>query len=237
MPKPCRFVAALSLMVAVLVPGTAAAQAEPDKEVYGLDHLERTVSAKGRVRCPKVKIVKYRGDVIRYHGAVWVYEGFVERLRRFEKVVAEVAQEVYGRKPRWTRHLGTYNCRRMSREREWLSEHAFGNGIDIAGFDFGRLPRSAPSEVRERLPRRLRRPFQVRLIKHWYGKGKVNAIHSRFLRELARRLIARKDIFRVMLGPGYPGHANHFHFDCAPWRIVQLWPDAEESPDKKRPDG
>ena len=47
--------------------------------------------------------------------------------------------------------------------------------------------------------------------------------HARFLDELARALVADKTIFRVMLGPGYPGHKDHFHFDMAPYRLVKIW--------------
>jgi hypothetical protein len=27
----------------------------------------------------------------------------------------------------------------------------------------------------------------------------------------------------VLLGPGYPGHYNHFHFDMASFRMVQIF--------------
>jgi hypothetical protein len=35
--------------------------------------------------------------------------------------------------------------------------------------------------------------------------------------------VARDDIFRVLLGPAFPGHKTHFHFDVAPWRLVDIW--------------
>jgi hypothetical protein len=47
------------------------------------------------------------------------------------------------------------------------------------------------------------------------------------LKTLARRLIGRKDVFRVLLGPGYPGHQNHFHFDMAPFTMVQIFEDGK----------
>jgi hypothetical protein len=58
---------------------------------------------------------------------------------------------------------------------------------------------------------------------HWKAGHPPTAPHSRFLRELARRTIARRDLFHVLLGPSYPGHQSHFHFDCAPFRMVDVF--------------
>ena len=185
---------------------------------YGLDEVSRETPAKGRVRCPKVAMVRYRGDTIRYHKPVRVYVGFRDKLREFEKVVEQVAIEVYGRKPRRIRHLGTYNCRRIRRYPTFLSEHALGNAIDIEAFVFGRASRAG----RAKAPRRLRRGFTVSVAKHWGATRGTAAIHARFLRLLAERLVEREDVFRVLLGPGYPGHDDHFHVDFSPWRIVEI---------------
>lgn len=195
---------------------------------YPLDTISRTVPPRGRLRCPKVPLTTYRGDVVRYHHPVRVFTGFVPRLRRFEEVVRDVAVEIYGRAPRRIVHLGTYNCRRIAAYPEMLSEHALGNGIDVAGFDFGRLPRGVKAPAG--MPSRYRHPFSIRLAKHWDAKGR-RRIHGRFLRELARRLIQRPDIFRVLLGPGYPGHRNHFHFDCGPYRYVAIGETESGEPD------
>jgi hypothetical protein len=163
-------------------------------------------------------LLSYPGAVVRYHKPVRVNVAFRERLRRFETVVREVALTTYGRAPARIRHLGTYNCRRMAFRRTKLSEHALGNGIDVLGFDFAPASRRLPPG----LPRALARGFQVRVGPHWSARSGVGALHGRFLRELVRRLAARRDIFRVMLGPGYPGHGKHFHFDCAPYRLVAM---------------
>jgi len=188
---------------------------------FALDGVERTIAPTGTVRCPKVDLVTYKGDVLKYHTPVRIYVGFRERLRRFETVVRDTAIEVYGRAPRRIHHLGTLNCRRIRTWPEYLSEHGLGNAIDVSGFDFGSLPRrTAPPEG---LPNALRRSFQVRLDPDWDGTSAKGAVHARFLQLLAERVVARTDIFRVMLGPAYPGHKNHFHFDCAPWRIVWVF--------------
>lgn len=188
---------------------------------FALDGVERTIAPTGAIHCPKVELVSYKGDLLRYHTSVRVYVGFRERLRRFEGVVRDTAVEVYGRAPKRIRHLGTLNCRRIRTWPDYLSEHGLGNAIDISGFDFGPAPRKA--SLPEGLPTTLRRGFQVRLDPDWDGTSATGAVHARFLHLLAERVVARTDIFRVMLGPAYPGHKNHFHFDCAPWRIVWVF--------------
>ena len=191
------------------------------EEAYPLDTVDRAVKTRrGKVVCPKLAFVSYRGTGVRYHRAVRVHPAFAKRLVEFEKVGNTVALEVYGRVPRTMKHMGAYNCRRIGGYPEFLSEHALGNGIDVAGFDFGPLPRA--ERRKSPLPRALQRSFKVRLGKHWQRTGRW-AVHARFLDTLARRLVAREDIFRVLLGPAFPGHKTHFHFDVAPWRLVDIW--------------
>lgn len=192
------------------------------EEPFPLDDLPRSVDAAGRIQCPKVDLVTYRGDILRYASPVRVHPGFRLRLQRFEAVVRDVATEIYGRAPSRVRHLGTYNCRRIRTWPTYLSEHGLGNAVDVAGFDFPALPRQAART--SALPPALRRSFQVRMEPDWDGHTGVQVLHGKFLHLLAERLIARDDIFRVLLGPAYPGHKNHFHFDCAPWRIVEVFP-------------
>jgi len=188
-------------------------------EDYPLDKYERVIGEKGRIHCPDVPMVIYKGGVIRYHKPVRVFVDFRDRLRKFEEVVREVAIEVYGRAPRIIQHFGTYNCRRMKGDyKEFISEHAFANAIDVAGFEFG----SAKKDERAAAPAGLRGSFTVTIDRHWHGSTGKAAIHSRFLHLLIERLVVRDDIFRVMLGPGYPNHDNHFHFDCAPFRLIDM---------------
>lgn len=165
--------------------------------------------------------MKYGGKRIRYERPVWVPRAFRRRLVRFEAVVVRTAREIYGRAPVRLRHMGTLSCRRMSRHARYISEHALGNGIDVEGFDFAPMPRRKRSP--KGMPRQLRGRFRVRVERHWYARRGVGRQHSRFLRRLATRLIDRPDIFRVLLGPAYPGHHDHFHFDCAPRRDVAVF--------------
>jgi hypothetical protein len=87
-----------------------------------------------------------------------------------------------------------------------LSEHALGNAIDISGFRFEALD-GAPA-------------FEVRVDLHWRASGD-EARHSRFLHALTETLLER-GVFRTLLGPAHPDHADHFHFDMAPHPYVNL---------------
>ena len=205
-----------------LLPQAGNAEPSAHKELpYALDEISREIPPRGRVQCPSVPIVRYEGRILPYHRPLKVYEGFRDRLEKFEAVVRDTAIEIYGRAPRKIVHMGTYNCRRIRGYPNLVSEHGLGNGIDIEGFDFGRLP--AGVEAPEGLPKRLLKPFKVRLLRHWNSKRGPAKVHARFLRTLAKRLIEGEEIFRVLLGPAFPGHKNHFHFDCAPYRMVEIF--------------
>jgi hypothetical protein len=202
--------AVLLMMVAPAPPA-----AEP---AYPLDGVDRTVPARGPLRCPPLPSVVYRGTHLRYDHPARVHPAFAARLAAFEEVVLAVAGEHFGRPPATLQHAGTYSCRRVGGYPTLLSEHGLGNGIDVVGFTFPALPRRAAST----LPASLRRPFTVTLA-DW--QADPTTPRARFLDALARRLVDRPDIFRVLLGPAYPGHKGHFHFDVAPYRLVSIWPE------------
>ncbi len=199
------------------------AYAEAPLEPYPLDDLPRRVETTGPMRCPSVDTIEHRGDAVRWKTPLKVHPAFALRLAAFEAIVAKVARDVYGRAPKAITHLGSFNCRRIRRYPDLLSEHGIGNAIDVAGFEFPALSR-ADAKASD-LPVALRRSFKVTVLEHWDSNARPDspkAYHQRFLRALAAELEARPDIFRVMLGPAYPGHDNHFHFDCAPYRLVVL---------------
>ena len=85
------------------------------------------------------------------------------------------------------------------------------------------IPIAASVAVVDGLSKRHRRGFKVRMKRHWDATGRDER-HARFLRTLAKRVIAA-DIFRVLLGPAWPGHDDHFHFDMAPYREVAIFED------------
>jgi hypothetical protein len=85
--------------------------------------------------------------------------------------------------------FGTYNCRNVNGARSGkLSEHAYGNAVDVAAFV-------------------LKDGRRISLLKGWSGKADERA----FLRRLHESACKR---FGTVLGPNYnSAHANHFHFD------------------------
>jgi hypothetical protein len=220
------------LALAALV--TSPASADPPKEApYPLDSIPREVPETGDLGCPKIEVASYRGDVLRYRPEVWVNAPFRARLAGFERIVRDAGIEVYGRPPDRIVQLGGYGCRRMREHAGWLSEHALGNAIDVAGFDFGHAPKGAALPAG--LDPAFANGFEVRVLSHWGKKSGHAAVHARFLRTVVARLLARDDVFRVLLGPGYPGHSNHFHFDVSTFRLVQIFEDGKLVPGARAP--
>jgi len=195
----------------LLVP--TGARAEDD---YPLDVLPRTVAPKGPMRCPEVELGWHAGEHVKWSGKVRVNPHFARRLVAFERIVADVGVRVMGRAPTKMDHFGGYNCRRVRLYPDLLSEHGIGNAIDVASFHFPALPKA--ERAGSTVPARLQRATKVTVLDHWTDEGP----RGRFLRELTAELERRPDIFRVMLGPAYPGHKDHFHFDLAPYRLIQL---------------
>ncbi|MEM1348162.1 MAG: extensin family protein [Myxococcota bacterium] len=170
---------------------------------YPLDGESRRAPGKKEPVCPHVQLVLYAGDVVPYHRPLKVSPFFRERLQRFEEVVRAVSIEVYDRPPASIRHFGAYNCRRV-RGTSHLSEHALGNAIDVSGFTFAADPMT---------PGPRGGAFTIWLEEHWDKRKGFEGTHARFLRALTERLAARPDIFRGIIGPGAPGHDDHFHLD------------------------
>lgn len=87
--------------------------------------------------------------------------------------------------------MGTYSCRNINGGRsDKLSQHAFGNAIDISAFV-------------------LRDGRRVSVLNGWRGLKS----EQEFLRRLHQSACKR---FGTVLGPDYNNaHANHFHFDMA----------------------
>lgn len=210
-----------STLLALLVLAAAAPTLAESSEPYPLDSIARVLDPGEALPCAGAELVVHRSAGLRYSRPPRVHPAFSARLSGLESLVNELAIQFYGRPPRTLVHLGTHNCRRMRRYPDWLSEHALGNAIDLAGFDF------APARRDQPLPAgaapALRRGFGVRVDAHWNGRRGPAAVHAEFLRELARRLIARPDLFSVVLGPAWPGHHNHLHLDRAPYRVVEVF--------------
>jgi hypothetical protein len=202
-----------------LVSGLNQARGDP----YPLDDIERTIDVEdggdGGIACPEVELASYDGDTLRFSPPVKVVAPFVERLRRFEAIVADVAVRHYGRAPRAIVNDGAYLCRPVRHRTYRLSEHALGNAIDVVGFDFGPLEKRSDAGLLA-LPHALEAKFGVRIEKHWRAQtGESAILHARFLDELAR-VVVEREVFRSVLGPSHPTHRTHFHLDMAPWSHV-----------------
>lgn len=188
---------------------------------YPLDAVSRRVPARGPMRCPDVGLRSYSGTSLRYTSTLRVHPEFALHLAAFERLVREVAVAHYGRAPRKVVHLGSYNCRRIRLYPNDVSEHGLGNALDVAGFDFGPAAKNDP--LPPNLPPSRRRPFRVRMLARWNDTSPRGAPDRAFLRDLAQRVIDEPDLFRVVLGPSWPGHGNHLHLDYAPYRMVVVF--------------
>src|SRR3954471_7720779 len=102
---------------------------------YELDGTDRS-PAPGATRCHPEALVIYRGTWLALQPPSQVAPAFAARLERFEEVLVQLGQQVYGRRPSAILHVGTYACRATEQHSARLSEHALGNAIDITGFRF-----------------------------------------------------------------------------------------------------
>jgi hypothetical protein len=184
---------------------------------YALDAISRDLPEGASAGCPEgVPFLVYRGEVIPYRNPVPVAEAFVPKLRAFERIATELARKHYGRAPDRMVHYGGRVCRTVRGSGARLSEHALGNAIDLSGFEWKR------ASVQSNVAAAFVRPFRVSVLEHWNAQpGSEGEVHRRFLRELVERVI-EEDLFRGVIGPGREGHANHLHFDAAPWRYTLL---------------
>lgn len=188
---------------------------------YPLDSLDRSLSGDAAVSCPDIELVTYQGTAVRFSPPAQVVAPFSEKLPRFEDAVSFVATEIYGRAPRRIINAGSYACRAVDRRPGRRSEHALGNAIDVSAFEFGPYVAPPAADAGDAAPSvlppaHLRRAFTVTVGRHYHAKTQPNQVHARFLRRLLAELEQRR-VFRSIIGPGHPGHDDHFHFDYAPW--------------------
>jgi hypothetical protein len=190
---------------------------------YPLDEVPRRLGEGDVLPCQRgeVELVSYRGEHVRYQKPVQVHPAFKPHLVAFEQLVSELGKAHFGRAPRRIQHFGAYNCRSMRNRTYLMSEHALGNALDVAGFDFGPLLKKEQASAPPELARPLRRAFQIRVDKHWNGAEK-DAEKTAFLRALGDALIARPELFRSIVGPDFPNHHNHLHLSHPPYRMVKL---------------
>lgn len=198
-------------------PGAGWADAPSAERGYPLDRVKRSAGRKATA-CPKLELRKFGGDALRFEPAARVVEPFRRRLQELERIVTEVSLRVYDRPPSAILVAASYGCRSVRGKQRRLSEHALGNAIDIKGFRFA--PARGP--ITRGIPAALREAFDVRVDQHWKARGSgVRRRHARFLEELTSALL-KQNTFRTLLGPAHRDHSDHFHFDMAPQRYVNL---------------
>lgn len=137
-------------------------------------------------------------------------------------VVQPSAQARFGSAVVGLESFGAYSCRSIDNlQGTQLSEHAFGNAIDVSGFKL--------ADGRE-----------ISIVRDW---KKTDTQESAFLHEIHAGACSH---FTTVLGPGAdPFHYNHFHLDLAmhgatntgPRRYCKPQPSPDLLPPPPRPDG
>lgn len=215
----------LAFVLAWLISATGCAQGEfvatlnaARGDAYSLDGRSRDASSE-EASCPEVELQSYQGDLFRFVPTLRVAEPFAERLRRFEQVVAEVSRQHFGRAPVRALNAGAYVCRPIAHRKSRLSEHAFGNALDLTGFEFSAVPNC--KVIFPSLPTPLCKRFAVRVSDVSRGAlhGVDKEMQDAFWRELVKRLVD-EGTFRSVIGPSDPNHRTHYHLDMAPYSHV-----------------
>ena len=130
------------------------------------------------------------GSNIRLQPAAEMNCAMAEASARFAAdVVSPAAEAIFGQSLKSVSNASAYVCRPRNGTNK-LSEHAFGNALDIASFTL-----SGGTTV----------PVEME-------PGDKQAAFLGKVREAAC------GPFKTVLGPGDPDHSEHFHFDLAPRR-------------------
>lgn len=153
--------------------------------------------------CGAKQVVRYqRGPAkIRYSSSPRVTCAVARALLRFEAIVQEEAQRLFGRAVTKIEQMGTYNCRPIAAYAGWVSQHSFAHAIDVKRFT-------------------LRGGREISVQRH-YGRGPDAPAHKegQFLRAVADRVVA-EGVFNVVLTPNFDrAHHNHFHLDLASYVV------------------
>lgn len=142
--------------------------------------------------CGYANAVRLRSSDVRYGSRILLQCPAMLGVLLWERhVLVPAAARRFGRRPASVRHLGTYACRgvRLGKT-DRLSQHAFANAIDIAGFSIADGP-------------------SISVRRDWDAEG----AKGDFLREV-RDGACR--IFGVVLSPDSDRrHADHLHFDMS----------------------
>lgn len=182
-------------------------------DAYPLDEISRELPEGAAVQCPpELHFVHYRGERVAYAVPVQVVEPFIEKLRAFENIVAELGALHFGRAPDRILHYGARVCRTVRGSSRRLSEHALGNALDLSGFEWKRIRAGAGQAAQPAMRVLISRDWPIPT----NPEDRDAERRHTFLKALVDR-ITRDDLFRGVIGPGREGHADHLHLDQAPW--------------------
>jgi hypothetical protein len=151
--------------------------------------FERRATAPTREGCGVAEAVMLERATIPLNRPALMTCQLAHALAAFEQdVVQPAARRHFGRPVVQIVHFGAYVCKPQTGRTDRLSEHGFGQAIDIGGFD---LPGRVSISVKQ----------------HWGERGPRGA----FLREVAQGACRH---FNIVLTPkSDAAHANHFHLD------------------------
>jgi hypothetical protein len=168
---------------------------------YRLTSLAPVKGPGGGYTCGNEQAVVYLKSPARiaYNSAPVVSCPLALALVKFERMAQAEAIERFGSPIARIEQAGTYNCRKMARFGDLVSEHSFANAIDVRAFV-------------------LKNGKRISVLRDFGALDSEPGPKGQFLRELARRLYD-DDVFSVVLTPYWDAlHRDHLHFDMAPYR-------------------
>lgn len=181
-PAPTK-VAMLGGPTAGLAIGNLVKMAATDPIGSGACHVEKPF-----------KVMAVGGGTMDLKPDATLNERMAKQIGLWSQAVGKAAEKHFGQEIETVMVAGSYDCRTQNhRRRARLSEHSFGNAIDVAGF-------------------KLTNGETVTIARDWRGSGKKSA----FLKDVHATTC---DLFQVVLGPGSDGyHENHLHMDLGRWK-------------------
>jgi hypothetical protein len=169
---------------------------------YGASELKLRTLPGGRVcGAPQALVYKGRRGGIRWSPPPVVTCSLALALARFELLVDAEAKQYLGAGVRSIEQGGSYNCRNMARFSNMVSEHSYGNAIDLLRF-------------------RLTDGRTLSVLQHFGRPGsEPTSAEGKFLRALARKAFD-DGVFSVVLTEFFDRlHRDHFHVDMARYRV------------------
>jgi len=164
-------------------------------DAAGVDYTPLEDSEPG-ARCPLIDALTLDRSLTPYSSTLSMTCSQTAALHMWERhVVRPAAEEIFGSQLVRIDTYGSFACRNIAGSRR-LSQHAFGNAVDIAGFrlEDGRI---------------------ITVLAHWETDGPKGDF-------LTRVHEGACDLFSITLGPDYnAAHADHFHLDMGRGRLCR----------------